>query len=519
MRARSLLLTLLLGALACPLARAQSGSEGERGGEVDWLAACPAAAAPALAPLVEARRGEGLRCEVLTVPAGREAARARVLERVRAARPRFLLLVGDVDAIPEFVVTDAITDRPYGDLDGDGLPDVSVGRIPSAEPAALGRVIGHLLAYEREAPAGPWRKECALLAGEGGFGAAADAAIEQVFTRAVADAIHPGYDVELLWANPRSPYCYPPEQLGDYVAGRMDRGALFMAWVGHGSVQSVDELTVTQPDGTRCDYPILDLDRVPALRTVRAPVFVAIACYTGRYADEKTSIGEALLLSGQGPVAFLGASEVSHPVCNGLLGLALVDELLSGVGPARLGPAVDRARIQLVRQKQQGGLWSMALNLGRMADPSLNLEREMPRHVDMYNLLGDPATRLQRPDEPIALDDPGLLQGGEALTVSGRLPAGYPGLTLTLEAPRDRRPAAGPAEEPMRLRFARANDRVLATSLVRAGPDGRFSGTLRVPSDARGKLHLKAFACEGARSALGALVVTARSEHGARAPR
>lgn len=515
MRTRWLSAVLLLALTsAAPALRA----EGEAGREVDWLAACPPGAAGALEPLVVARRAEGLRCEVLRLAegAGREAARARVLERVRAAQPRFLLLVGDVDAIPEFVVAEAITDRPYGDLDGDGLPDVSVGRIPTADPAALGRVVEHLLAYEREAPSGPWRKECALLAGEGGFGAAADAAIEQVFTRAVADAIHPGYDIELLWANPRSPYCYPPEQLGEYVAGRMDRGALFMAWVGHGQVQSVDQLTVTKPDGTRCDYPILDLSRVPELRTVRAPVFVAIACYTGRYAAEETSIGEALLLSGQGPVAFLGSSEVSHPLCNGLLGLALVDELLSGVGPARLGPALDRARIQLVRPKQQGGLWGMALNLGRMADPNLNLEREMPRHVDMYNLLGDPATRLQRPAEEVALDAPGLLHGGRTVTVSGRVPAGFPGLTVTLEAPRDRRLGPGPAEEPMRLRFARANDRVLATSLIRADPDGRFSGPLRVPPHARGTLHLKAFACEGTRAAMGALVVTARSEHGAR---
>jgi hypothetical protein len=510
MRSRFLAPLLLACALA-PALRADDAPPEERGGEVDWLAACPAPLLEALRPLVEARRAEGLRCEALELDpgAGPAAARERVLARVAAARPRFLLLVGDVGAIPEFVVADAITDRPYGDLDRDGLPDVAVGRIPAGDPATLSRVVAHLLAYEREAPAGPWRKECALLAGEGGFGPAADAAIEHVFGRAVAEAIHPGYDVELLWASPRSPFCYPPEELGEYVAGRIERGALFMAWVGHGQVQSVDQLSVRQPDGSRRDYPILDVTRVPALRTARAPVFVAIACYTGRYADAQTSVGEALLLSGQGPVAFLGASEVSHPLCNALLGLALVDELLSGVGPLRLGPALDRARVQLVRPKRQDGLWGVALGMGKLADPSLNLEREMPRHVDMYNLLGDPATRLVRPGEAIELEAPGPLVPGQALRVAGRLPAGLPGVTVTLEEPRDRRVSA--TGEVDRLRFARANDRVLATALLRAGPDGRFAGELRVPAGARGRLHLKAFASAEGRSALGALVLGERA--------
>lgn len=508
-RAPSLLLLL---ALAAPTL-----ADEERGGEVDWLAACPAPLQGALGPLVEARRAEGLRVEVLGLDpaAGPGGARERVLARVRAARPRYLLLVGDVDAIPEFVVADAITDRPYGDTDGDGLPDVAVGRIPTGDAGELARVVRHLLAYEREAPAGPWRKECALLAGEGGFGPAADAAIEQVFSRAVAERIHPGYDVELLWASPRSPFCFPPEELGEYVAGRVDRGALFMAWVGHGQVESVDDLAVRLPDGTTRRYPILDLARVPALRTARAPVFVAIACYTGRFSAPGRSIGEALLLSGQGPVAFLGASEVSHPVLNGLLGLALVDELLSGTGPLRLGPAVDRARIQLIRPKREDALRAFAVNMGRLADPNLSLERELPRHVDMYNLLGDPATRLMRPGEAIELAAGEAVAGG-ALRVTGRLPAGLPGVTLTLEAPRDRKIPAGPAGEGERERFARANDRVLTTRVVRAGPEGQFQAELPVPPGARGRCFLKAFACDGPRSALGALEVTVRGDPGAR---
>ena len=475
------------------------------------IAAGDEALAAAVQPLAEHRAAEGL--EVTRVLATEASA---VLERVRAARPRFLLLVGDVDAVPHFEVThpgsdEAVaTDRPYGDLDGDGFPEVAVGRIPSSDPAVVARVAARIVAYEAAAPSGPWRRQCALVAGEGRFGAQADALLEHLFGQVVSTGIAPGFDVDLTYANPRSGYCYPAERFADRVVERLNEGALVYAYVGHGQVRSVDDLVVPTPGGRPRRFPVLAAEHVPRVRAAgRAPVMVAIACWTGRYEGQRPSIGEELFLADQGPIAFFGASRVSHPVHNGLLASELVRELLSETGEVRVGEAFDRAERAMARGRP-GGLDPIRAQILFMAQAFVGegvVETEMPRHVDMYNLLGDPALVLARPGRAVELEAPALVTPGQTLTVRGA--AGLDGpavvtVTLTTDRRRSARPDAARGETALE-RYARANDRVLATAIVRADARGRFEATLRVPlAAAAGEGFVKAFAEAPDGAALGA---------------
>ena len=69
-------------------------------------------------------------------------------------------------------------DNWYADLDDDQLPDVSIGRLPADSPDDLRTMVDKIIAYERRPAPGNWRRRINLVAGLGGFGAIADAAIE-----------------------------------------------------------------------------------------------------------------------------------------------------------------------------------------------------------------------------------------------------------------------------------------------------------------------------------------------------
>ena len=148
------------------------------------------------------------------------------------------------------------------------------------------------------------------------------------------------------------------------------------------------------------------------------------------------------------------------------------------------------------------------------------IKEEMLRHVDMYNLLGDPALRLARPEGRIVLDAAERVRAGEMLDVQGTVPvSGTTAVTVTLETERDKsaRPVAREDESPLE-RYARANDKTVCAVHVPVGPDGRFVAVLRVPKDTlAGRYVIKAFASGPEHCAVGFVRRTLEADAG-RAP-
>ncbi len=474
----------------------------------------------ALQPLSEHRRAGGLRTGSIMAPATTPEQREVVRGDLAKMRPRFVLLVGDVDVLPAFDVThpgsqEAVTtDRPWGDFDDDGFPEAAVGRIPTSDPALVARVVERIINYETSRDAGPWRRECALVAGEARYSPQLDAVIEQLFARVVTEEIAPGYAVDLTYANPRSRYCYPPARFSERVVGRFNEGALVYAYVGHGAERSVDDLHLVGPEGGRPKrFPVLGVEQVGGLAADgRPPIMAAIACWTGRFEAKQPCIGEELLLAEGGPVAFYGATRISHPVHNALLAKAIVGQLLAGTGEVRLGEALDRAERIMVSgpQTATASVDPIRLQILTMARAFLGgeaIDVEFPRHVDMYNLLGDPALVVARPEGEVALDLPAQATAGAPLTVRGRVAAGSArAVTVTLETERGtsaRRDA--PAGETPVEAYARANDRVVWTELASVNAAGEFEVALPLPRAlAAGKYVVTAFAQGEGACALGA---------------
>ncbi|MBL4844434.1 MAG: hypothetical protein JKY65_02815 [Planctomycetes bacterium] len=511
--------------LALALGGPSWGQEAPTGVETDrfdgYLVVTPQKLAKEIVPLLKHRRTPSrghapLRATVFFPPQVPAAERRQaIVDEVKRVKPRYLLLVGDIDQVPTFVVRKCATDRPYGDFDGDGYPEVAIGRFPTNDPTAIRRIVARTIRYETKLKPGAWQRQCALIAGEARFSPMIDRAIEGVFTRMIKETLPLGYDVDLTYANQNSPYCYPPERFADRVIERLNEGALVMAYIGHGNKRSVDRLTVAGAKGQPSkSYRVLDVSHLPRLRKGGPPPIVfAIACWNGNYDGARQSIGEEMLAAEGGPVAFFGASRISHPVHNGLLAKELIAEIFLPTRSPRLGPALDRARkaLALGRPGKVDEIRDQVLALAQAFVGETVINEEMPRHVDMYNLFGDPALVVATPRRTLSIKgvvsagrpNPDVLVTGRVRGLRGRVP-----VRITLETQRDKDARPTRPGETRLERYARANDKVLKTELCGTAEDGTFRVTFKLPADRpKGPLILKAFAQDKTSCAIGGVVL------------
>ena len=179
------------------------------------------------------------------------------------------MLVGDVADVPTCYADAKVnirwgseptiaTDQLYADVDGDGAPDVAVGRIPADTPAELSAAVRKIIEYERQADQGAWRRQLDVVAGVGGFGVVADALIEAAARNVFRQVVPASYSVRQLKVDP------------ERTCDQLSAGSFAWIYLGHGMPTTLD-LAVT-PHGPR---PILSVTDVTQLRcgarTVRSP--------------------------------------------------------------------------------------------------------------------------------------------------------------------------------------------------------------------------------------------------------
>jgi hypothetical protein len=402
------------------------------GKPADTLVVCPAAFREALAPWIEYRRGQGHEITVVAPSTGSTSLKAQVKRLSAGGDLKCLVLVGDVAddnelstansaAIPTNHVEAKINTRwgstptiasdvPFTDLDDDGTPELTIGRIPADSPDELRRVVAKIIRYERETQNGDWQRRLDIVAGIGGFGALADGLIEAAGRQVFQQAVPPGYEMRHTSAKSAN---RQSNLFRETACGHLNEGSLAWIYLGHGLPTELDR--VPTPTGL---MPILSVDDVPRVKCDQCrPLAVLVACYTGAFDARRECLGEELLIAEGGPVAVIAATRVTMPYGNTVFGYELLRACFND-RPTSLGELLRLAQCRTLTamkdDKFRPSLDSIAQGL---SPPPVDLAVERREHVMMYHLFGDPLLRLRLapPGTPASVKVPTPVVGTTAI--------------------------------------------------------------------------------------------------------
>ncbi|MFW6068311.1 MAG: C25 family cysteine peptidase [Chloroflexota bacterium] len=353
--------------------------------QADLLIVTTAELAPAMEPLVNARRDAGLTVALVPVEElydtfgyGAETPNSinRFLkythEKWQSPAPRYLLIVGDAttdywghlatggedpispprNVIPPYLVPvsfggETVSDARLADIDGDYLPELSVGRWPVTTVAEVEDLVSRTLAYERRSA--PQR---ALFVADGS---------SNEFER-VTDSIMTAGD----FTDEHSEFVRGPAPAD--LASTWQEGAWLVTYTGHGSLQLWGQEGMLSSE---------NVDFVENSEV--SPIVLQLTCLTGLFAHpEVTSLSEVMLTSENGPALIVGATSLTLSLHQEPFAAALL-QALRDPSVERIGDALQLAREPL--------------------DMDVIGLREIS---DTFVLLGDPSARIMRPQSPDA---------------------------------------------------------------------------------------------------------------------
>lgn len=388
-------LALCLG-LLLPVQATESG----RG----WLCVGSPEFLRAASPLIEHRRSQGLNVVLADGPVAEAVAGC-------AAPPAFVLILGDevrsgppdsaaawriaaarqpfhgwTDSHPEEFVSDMV----FGDHDDDGLPDASVGRIPARCAADVAAAAEKIVRWEKRAP-GVGDLAVPVWAGDPGFAAIfRDMALAFLFTQ-VRQRAPLWTELWIIQGDERSPFCGWPADQQSVFNSRMQSGGLISAMIGHGRPSAWWSMDVS---GGRLEYAVTDAALLTGVTAT--PPHVIFACACGDFAFQGGEcLTEALFRAPGGPVLCVGAAEDSHPLTNYYHSTALLDCL--DTAEPRFGDLWLRSLRKANGTTEADKELLVHVLEPLMINKSLSTADLRADHAMLYNIMGDPATRVFAP--------------------------------------------------------------------------------------------------------------------------
>lgn len=203
--------------------------------------------------------------------------------------PKYILLLGDAsydiyayqtsiehNRLPTYFVNTEFggytaSDAPFADIDADGYPDLSLGRIPASTTEEVKTLVKKIINYEKSS-SGEWKDKFLIVADgqEPAFSLEAEK---------ITQILGQKYETDLFTPSAGS------KEAPSVIREKITEGQGFVMYIGHGSIQiwGKDKLFTS--------------DDVEALKTgSKTPIFINLTCLTGLFTHPKNqSISEALL--------------------------------------------------------------------------------------------------------------------------------------------------------------------------------------------------------------------------------
>jgi len=239
--------------------------------------------------------------------------------------PRFVLLIGDASFDPrnylgfgdyDFVPTKLVetafletaSDDWFADMDGDGLPEMAVGRLPVRSSEQAESVVWKILGYE-QAEAGDWARNVLLVADKNDTFDFESASTE------VRGLLPEDMKVQEIFRGQKGNAAARSELLE-----RLNEGQLLVNYIGHGSVEIWRGSLLTSRDAR-------GLVNIP-----RLPFVVSMTCLNGFFHDLYTEcLAEALLKAEEGgAIAVWTSSGLTWPDGQVAMNKEVVKALFNG---------------------------------------------------------------------------------------------------------------------------------------------------------------------------------------------
>jgi hypothetical protein len=406
-------------------------------GAPDVLVVCPIEFRGALAEWQAYRTLQGHEIAVIAPLSTAEQLSRRIQENCKSGHVKYLMLIGDVPAvsrrggpqvdaqsvaftskstIPTNYIPGKVnirwgpereiaSDTPYADLDGDGVPDIAVGRIPAHSAEELSAVIHKEIRYE-QTDHGDWEKRLNLVCGTGGFGAVTDALVEAAGRQVIQQTVPSDYQVHQLAMTASSQDAGIELDFGARARNQLNDGSLAWVYLGHGLPWELDRA----PSAVG-RQPILSIRDVPSLHCApHNPLAVLIACYAGAMDARQNCLAEELVTTAEGPVAVIAATRVTMPYGNTVIGYELLRACFRDQ-PATMGEIVRLAQQRALKPTANDQMRQFLDSIaGSLSPEPVDLPQERLEHVLMYHLVGDPLLRLHRPLAKVAAASAATIQ-------------------------------------------------------------------------------------------------------------
>lgn len=252
-----------------------------------------------LQPLLDWKRGKGFHTSLVTTNqtgATTSQIKSYILNAYNtwAAPPTFVLLVGDVQYIPNWIGGGSgspETDLNYALLEGqDYFPDIGVSRFSPSGDSDLRNMVNKTREYEQVGWSGndTWERYATFMASTDNY-QVSEGTHEYVINTYLLPA---GYTVDRLYS--RTYNATTQQVTNAFNAGRSQG-----TFSGHGSETSW------------ADGPPFSQGNVRALTNEVYPVIQSYACLTGRFARDEC-FGETWIRHSRGALAFWGSSVTSY---------------------------------------------------------------------------------------------------------------------------------------------------------------------------------------------------------------